>query len=110
MRLSTIAGMTKYVIPPPEFPHPPVIEFAVPTTFLSKNPVDHTWQGTNEPPRMPTKNLRTMSPVALDTVPASAVGMAPASRHPAKVTLGPKRSHDGPATKRTRSLSEAVSF
>jgi len=27
----------------------------VPTTFLSKKPVDQTWQGTKLPPRMPTK-------------------------------------------------------
>ena len=84
--------------------------FAVPTTFLSKNPVDHTWQGTKDPPRIPTKNLKTMRPAALVTVPAKAVGIAPKRRHPANVTLGPKRSHKGPAKTRTRRLNEGVSY
>src|ERR1700710_2857501 len=63
-RESKTAGMTKYylisrcheveccieptVIPPPELPHPPAKALEVPTTFLSKNPVDQTWQGTKE--------------------------------------------------------------
>jgi hypothetical protein len=37
-------------------------------------------------------------------VPASADGMAPRRRVAAKVILGPKRSHDGPASRRTRRL------
>jgi hypothetical protein len=83
-----------------------VRELAVPTTFLSKNAVDHTWQGTKDPPRIPTKNLTIMRPVALFTVPASAVGIAPMRRHEAKVTLGPKRSHNGPAMRRMRRLEQ----
>ena len=105
-----MAGMTKYVIPPPELPQPPVREFAVPTTFLSKNPVDHTWQGTKDPPRIPTKNLKTISPVAVFTVPARAVGIAPMRRHPANVALGPKRSHEGPAKRRTSRLKQGISY
>ena len=48
--------MTKYVIPPPRLPRPPVKALAVPMTFLSKKPVVQTWHGTKLPPRMPIKN------------------------------------------------------
>ena len=41
-RESKMAGMRKYVMPPPALPKPPVSELAVPTMFLSKKPVDHT--------------------------------------------------------------------
>jgi len=51
------------------------------------------------------KNRRTMRPAAELTVPASAVGIAPRSKQEAKVTRGPKRSHAGPATKRTRRVA-----
>lgn len=37
-------------------------------------------------------------------VPASAAGTAPHSKVAAKVILGPKRSHAGPAMRRTRRL------
>ena len=47
------------------------------------------------------KNRRTIRPAALFTVPARAVGMAPRSKNAAKVTRGPKRSHEGPAIRRT---------
>ncbi len=73
--------------------------------FLSKNPVDQTWHGTKLPPRIPTKKRRAISSLALWTVPARAVGIAPTRRHPAKVYRGPKRSHAGPATSRTRSVA-----
>lgn len=36
------AGITKYVIPPPELPSPPERALALPTISLSKNPVLHT--------------------------------------------------------------------
>ena len=101
---SKIAGIRKYVTPPPELPKPAVKELLVPTILLSKNPVDHTWQGTKEPPRIPTKKRRAKRPLALVTAPASTVGMEPASRQPAKVYRGPTRSHIGPATNRTRRL------
>ena len=51
------------------------------------------------------KKRRTMRPAAELTVPASAVGMAPRSKQLAKVTRGPKRSHAGPATRRTRRVA-----
>ena len=86
---SKMAGIRKYVTPPPALPKPAVNELPVPTTFLSKNPVDQTWQGTKLPPRMPTKKRRAMRPLALVTAPASTVGMEPASRQPAKVYRGP---------------------
>ena len=86
---SKIAGIRKYVTPPPALPKPAVKELPVPTTFLSKNPVDQTWQGTKLPPRIPTKKRRAMRPLALVTAPASTVGMEPASRQPAKVYRGP---------------------
>lgn len=92
-------------MPPPALPKPPVNALAVPTTFLSKKPVDQTWQGTKLPPRMPTKKRTARRPSTLVTAPARAVGIAPARRQPAKVYLGPNRSQDGPATRRTRSLS-----
>ena len=92
-------------MPPPELPKPPVNAFAVPTTFLSKKPVDQTWQGTKLPPRMPTKKRIVRRPLTLLTVPARAVGIAPRRRQPAKVYLGPNLSQDGPATRRTSSLS-----
>lgn len=89
------------MIPPPEFPQPPIKAFDVPTTFLSKKPVDQTWQGTNVPPKIPTKNLRAIRPDTLVTKPAMAVGIAPANRTAMYVHLGPNLSQSGPATNRT---------
>jgi hypothetical protein len=51
------------------------------------------------------KNRRTIRPVALLTVPARAVGRAPISKQQANVIRGPKRSHAGPATRRTRRVA-----
>ena len=51
------------------------------------------------------KNLRAYSWWTLYAVPERNVGMAPMRRHPANVYLGPKRSHAGPATRRTRSVA-----
>ena len=99
-----MAGIKKYVIPPPAFPIPPVKALAVPTIFLSKKPVDQTWQGTKLPPRIPMKKRRASKPLTVVTAPARDVGMAPARRQAAKVYLGPKRSHEGPATNRTSRL------
>jgi hypothetical protein len=53
---SYTAGMMKYVMPPPALPQPPESALAVPTTFLSNQPVHQTWHGTNAPPRMPMKS------------------------------------------------------
>lgn len=92
------------VIPPPAFPKPPAKALAVPTTFLSNQPVHQTWQGTNEAPRIPTKNLKAMRPCGVLTRPAIAVGMDPARRHPTKTYRGPKRSHNGPARNRMTSV------
>ena len=78
--------------------------FDVPTTFLSKKPVDQTWHGTKVPPKIPTKNLNAIRPDTLFTKPAIAVGMAPARSTPMYVHRGPKRSQRGPATKRTTSV------
>ena len=39
---SKIAGIRKYVTPPPELPKPAVNALPVPTMFLSKKPVDQT--------------------------------------------------------------------
>jgi hypothetical protein len=89
------------VIPPPELPHPPAKAFAVPTTFLSKKPVDQTWQGTNAAPKIPMKKRRTMIPVGVVTRPAIAVGRAPARRQPTNTRRGPNLSHRGPAIRRT---------
>lgn len=91
-------------MPPPAFPIPAVKAFDDPTIFLSKKAVDQTWQGTKVPPRMPMKKRRASKPLTVVTAPARAVGMAPAKRQAAKVYRGPKRSHAGPATSRTRSL------
>lgn len=93
-------------MPPPALPHPPARELAVPTIFLSKNPVHHTWQGTNVPPKMPTKNRSAIRPCALVTRPAMAVGRDPQRSSPTKTRRGPNRSHNGPATNLTRSLGE----
>src|SRR5215469_2878768 len=98
-------GMTKYVIPPPALPKPAVRALAVPTTRLSKKTVDHTWQGTKTPPRIPTKKRRASKLGALNAVPAKKVGTAPASRQPANVQRGPKRSQQGPAMTRTRRVA-----
>ena len=92
-------------MPPPELPKPAVKALALPTTFLSKNPVDHTWQGTKDPPRIPTKNRIANKPDTLVTAPARAVGIDPASKQAANVTLGPNRSHAGPAARRTSRLT-----
>src|SRR5271170_8049799 len=89
-RESKMAGMRKYVMPPPELPKPAVKALAAPTTFLSKKPVDQTWQGTKEPPRMPIKKRRAMSSGALYAVPDRNVGIAPTKRQPANVLRGPK--------------------
>ena len=86
---SKIAGIKKYVTPPPALPKPAVKALPVPTMFLSKNPVDQTWQGTKLPPRIPTKKRRAKRPLALVTVPASTVGIEPASRQATKVYRGP---------------------
>ena len=86
---SKIAGIKKYVTPPPALPKPAVKELPVPTIFLSKKPVDHTWQGTKLPPRIPTKKRRAIRPLALVTAPASTVGMEPASKQATKVYRGP---------------------
>lgn len=91
-------------MPPPAFPHPAARELAVPTIFLSKNPVHQTWQGTNVPPRMPTKKRKAISPWALVTSPAIAVGIEPHSRRPMNTRRGPNRSQSGPATNRTSNL------
>ena len=80
-----MAGMRKYVMPPPALPKPAVREFAVPTTFLSKKPVDQTWQGTKLPPSIPTKNRSASRPFALYTAPAKTVGIEPMRRHAANV-------------------------
>jgi hypothetical protein len=96
-----MAGIKKYVTPPPEFPQPPIKEFAVPTIFLSKNPVDQTWHGTNDPPRIPTKKRSAMRPPAEFTVPAKAVGIAPIKSTVQNVQRGPNLSHIGPAMVRT---------
>jgi hypothetical protein len=82
-------------------PQPPIRAFDVPTTFLSKKPVDQTWHGTKVPPKIPTKNLKAIRPDTLFTRPAIAVGIAPARSTPMYVHLGPKRSQRGPATNRT---------
>ena len=50
------------------------------------------------------KNRKAIRPEALCTVPAKAVGMAPANRIAAKVHLGPKRSHAAPAVSRTNKV------
>ena len=92
------------MIPPPALPMPAMSPLAVPTTFLSKKPVDQTWQGTNVAPKTPMKKRRARRPVALVTSPARAVGTAPASRTPAKQRRGPKRSHRGPMKRRTTRL------
>src|SRR2546423_10567264 len=84
---------------------------AVPTMLLSKKPVDQTWQGTKVPPRMPMKNRRAMSSLALYAVPDRKVGIAPTKRQLANVLRGPKRSHAGPATRRTsRVATSAIIF
>lgn len=88
------------VIPPPELPHPPAKALAVPTTFLSKKPVHQTWHGTNEAPKIPTKNRSAIKPFGVLTKPAIAVGRDPPSRHPMKTYRGPNRSQSGPAIKR----------
>lgn len=93
------------MIPPPELPKPATKAFEVPTMFLSKKPVDHTWHGTKLPPRMPTKKRTAMSWPVEYAVPARKVGMAPIKRQPAKVYLGPNLSQAGPATNRTRSVA-----
>lgn len=72
-------------MPPPELPKPAVRALAVPTMFLSKKPVDQTWQGTKLPPRIPTKKRMVIRPPEVVTVPERAVGMAPSKRQPAKV-------------------------
>jgi len=99
-----MAGMTKYVIPPPALPQPAVRALDVPTTFLSKNPVDQTWHGTNDPPRIPMKNRITYKPAGVEIVPARAVGIAPRSKQAAKVN----RSQAGPATRRTSRLHKPL--
>lgn len=86
---SKMAGIRKYVTPPPALPKPAVRELLVPTTFLSKKPVDHTWQGTKLPPRIPTKKRTARRPLAFVTAPASTLGMEPSRRQPAKVYRGP---------------------
>lgn len=43
-------------------------------------------------------------------VPASAVGMAPMSRVPAKTLRGPKRSHSGPHMNRTTSVAVSATM
>lgn len=96
-------------MPPPALPRPPVKALAEPTTFLSKNPVLHTWQGTKLPPRMPMKKRSARRPLALVTAPANAVGMAPKRRQPANVYRGPNRSQAGPANRRTRRLLYVIS-
>lgn len=95
---------TYYVIPPPAFPQPPAKELAVPTIFLSKNPVHQTWHGTNVPPKMPTKNRNATRPWGLVTRPAIAVGMEPQSKRPTNTRRGPNRSQSGPAINLTSSL------
>lgn len=80
---------TYYVIPPPALPQPPARELAVPTIFLSKNPVHHTWHGTKVPPRIPTKNRSAIRPLGVVTAPAMAVGIAPQRSNPTKTNLGP---------------------
>jgi hypothetical protein len=104
-------------MPPPELPNPPVKAFAVPTMFLSKNPVLQTWHGTNVAPKMPIKNRRTIKPVASLMAKAKAVGIAPAMRVLAKTHRGPNLSHKGPQIIRTtrvaaraRMLEFAISF
>ena len=47
------------------------------------------------------KNLKTINPDALWTVPASAVGIAPTKSIAANVILGPNRSHAAPAVSLT---------
>lgn len=92
-------------MPPPRFPSPPANALAVPTTFLSKKPVVHTWQGTKLPPRIPMKKRSAYKPEALYTVPARNVSIEPASKQPANVRRGPKRSQHGPAMRRTMSVA-----
>lgn len=62
------------------------------------------------PPRIPTKNLRAMRPRILVTSPAIAVGMAPAKSTETNVHRGPNRSHNGPATRRTRRVPHSAAM
>src|SRR4051812_7081788 len=63
------------------------------------------------PPRMPMKNRRAISSLALYAVPDRKVGIAPSKRQPANVLRGPKRSHAGPATRRaTKVATSAMMF
>jgi hypothetical protein len=95
---------------PPEFPQPPIKALEVPTMFLSKKPIDQTWQGTKDPPRIPTKKRSAISPDTFVTNPAIAVGMEPARRMQTNVILGPKASQRGPAMKRTTSVPQSAAM
>lgn len=57
---------------------------------------------------MPMKKRMAYRPPADWMSGARPTGMAPTRRVPAKTLRGPKRSHRGPATKRTRRLCRGV--
>lgn len=103
--IKQVQRSTYNVIPPPALPQPPARAFAVPTIFLSKNPVHQTWHGTKVPPRIPTKKRRAIRPLGVVTRPAMAVGIDPQSSSPINTRRGPNLSQRGPATNLTSRLA-----
>ena len=95
-----------WVTPPPRFPQPPVVAFAVPTNSFTKICDDQNWVQTKEAPITPMKNLMMATSSAVFTNPPKNVGMQPMTSSVLEMMRAPKVSHRGPTTNRESTVED----
>mmetsp|Transcript_32090 Transcript_32090/g.54141 ORF Transcript_32090/g.54141 Transcript_32090/m.54141 type:complete len:231 (-) Transcript_32090:142-834(-) len=111
LNASYIRGMNNCVIPPPVFPHPPLIACAVPTTFeANMEDPQYCVQTKADPvtPMMRRMRMRLMGPLMSGQ---KAVVTAPQSMRAVWSLRGPYASHMGPTMNRAKMvMSTEVMF
>mmetsp|Transcript_61651 Transcript_61651/g.161964 ORF Transcript_61651/g.161964 Transcript_61651/m.161964 type:complete len:223 (+) Transcript_61651:441-1109(+) len=98
--------MSVCVRPPPMFPQPPAVAFAVPTTDALNKIEFQNWFTTKVEPRADTKNRAMTKPVLVVTAALQATTIAPQSRRMQSVFTGPSRSMTPPRMKRVKTSNE----
>merc|ERR1719493_267846 len=87
--------MIVWVRPPPKFPQPPAVAFAVPITLGAKRIEFQNWFTTKVDPKADTKKRTMIRPVPLVTSALQPTTTAPHSSSRTSVFTGPNLLHDG---------------
>eukprot|EP00972_Heterocapsa_arctica_P107452 15828807-Heterocapsa_arctica.AAC.1 len=98
--------MSVCVRPPPMFPQPPAVAFAVPTTDALNKIEFQNWFTTKVEPRADTRKRTMISPVPLVMRAPAATITLPQSKRTTSVFTGPNLSMTAPRMKRVKTSNE----